>query len=190
MSRAAPATVLVLEPIPENLLREPVDYLFAEHYRQRQVLAALDDFLDRAYFERELTPEWQDVLGTVVGYLEVEFPLHIADEDMDVFPALRRACEGDAGTAAVLQQLSNEHKDEPAELKALIGGLKQLLVGAKLPDSVAYLNRTLRFVEMQRHHLIWENNVVLPLARRKLSTEEMQKIGTRMAKRRNLSIPD
>ena len=72
----------------------------------------------------------------------------------------------------------------------MIGGLKQLLVGAKLPDSMTYLHRSLRFVEMQRHHLIWENNVVLPLARRRLGAEEMQQIGARMAKRRNLSIPD
>ena len=32
-----------IEAIPENLFREPIDYLYADHYRQRVVCGYLDE---------------------------------------------------------------------------------------------------------------------------------------------------
>jgi len=189
MSGSVATPVLVLEPIPENLLREPIDYLFAEHYRQRQVLDALEGFFGEAYFERDLTGPWRAVVATVVGYLENEFALHIGDEESDLFSVLRDRCAGDDSCTAVLRQLAAEHQDEPVELRALVAGLKQLLAGRKPADSMGFLNRALRFIQAQRHHLIWENNVVLPMARKHLTEEDLQQIGRHMAQRHGVAFP-
>jgi hemerythrin-like domain-containing protein len=44
-------------------------------------------------------------------------------------------------------------------------------------------------VETQRRHIVWENNIILPLARRRFSVEDMEEIGRDMAARRGLEYP-
>ncbi|MBT6984731.1 MAG: hypothetical protein HN956_10320 [Rhodospirillaceae bacterium] len=46
-----------------------------------------------------------------------------------------------------------------------------------------------RFVNTQRRHIIWENNIVLPLARRYLEAKDMESIGRGMAARRSIDYP-
>lgn len=189
MSRSAALPTLVLEPIPENLFREPIEYIFADHYRQRVMLNAFGEFLNHGYFRRQHDDAERAELTAIVSYLDNDFPLHIADEDDGLFAVLRERCQGDASCKAILRQLADEHADEAAGVAGLADGLRLVLAGRPVANSMQFMQRALRFVETQRRHLLWENNVVLPLARERLDAADLERIGRTMAARRGTGYP-
>jgi hemerythrin-like domain-containing protein len=59
------------------------------------------------------------------------------------------------------------------------------------PDSLPSLSRlATAFTATMRSHLAWEERVILPLARRRLSTAQAEAIGRRMAARRGVAYPE
>ncbi len=181
---------LVLELIPENLLREPIEYIFADHYRMRQIIATMDRFLVEGIYAQPPTNDDLIADMTVIeAYLRNELPPHIADEEEDLFPCLERRSPGDNETKQILATLHQEHEEDFALLPPLIDGHADLLAGRPVAERELFETSVVRFVETQRRHVIWENNIVLPLARRRLSAEDMEKIGRDMAARRGLEYP-
>ncbi|MDP6690670.1 MAG: hemerythrin domain-containing protein, partial [Alphaproteobacteria bacterium] len=181
---------LVLELIPENLLREPIEYIFADHYRMRQVMATMDRFLSEGIYAQPPTDD--DVkadMAVIRDYLRDELPPHIADEEEDLFPCLERNSPGDSDTKQILATLHQEHEEDFALLPPLIAGHDDLLAGKPVAKRDLFETSVIRFVETQRRHIIWENNIVLPLARRRLSAEDMEQTGRDMAARRGLEYP-
>jgi hypothetical protein len=75
-----------IEPLPENLFREPVDCLYADHFRLR----AICDQLERLALD-EVRGSVCKVARACIDYLERDLPLHIADEE-DLLPLLRSRC--------------------------------------------------------------------------------------------------
>ena len=64
-----------------------IQFIYAEHDRQRIACAALDrlaDNLDAA--------DACDNAAFVLDHLETALPLHIADEEQNLFPLLRERC--------------------------------------------------------------------------------------------------
>ena len=182
---------LVLELIPENLLREPIEYIFADHYRMRQIIATMDRFLIEGIYAQ--APVDDDVIAdmaVIEAYLRTELPPHIADEEEDLFPCLQRRSPGDHEMRQILDTLHQEHEEDFALLPSLIAGHEDLLAARPVAARELFETSVVRFVETQRRHVIWENNIVLPLARRRLSAEDMEKIGRKMAARRGLENPD
>jgi len=190
MGRPAAQANLILEEIPENLLKEPIEYLFADHYRQRLMLNALDDFLNRGYFRRKRSPVDKEAVSAIVRYLDNDFPLHVLDEEDGLFPLLRARCRDDEGSVAVLRQLAREHADDHSDVAVVLDGLKRALGDRRVADTWAFMRHGLHFVETQRRHLTWENNVVLPLARTRLTCEDLRQLGQGMAERRHVRFPD
>ncbi|MGB8274277.1 MAG: hemerythrin domain-containing protein [Alphaproteobacteria bacterium] len=174
----------LLDRIPDNLLREPIDFLYAEHYRQLVVCDLIDDLALAGNRSKD-----SHTAGAVLDYLEHDLCHHIADEEEDLFPALRRL-DPNEGIAAVLDLLSQEHAAEQIRGSAVIGALRlsPALEGASMDSSEAQI--LFAFAEGQRRHLAWENGIVLPLARRMLSREDLQRIGRRMARRRRIDYPE
>jgi hemerythrin-like domain-containing protein len=189
MGRSTDRAGLITEPIPENLFREPIDYLFADHYRQRLMLNALDDFLNHGYFRRKRDPVDREALAAIVQYLRRDFPLHVADEEEGLFPLLVARCRDDEGAVSVLRQLTREHADDHEEVQTLLGDLEQVLDDKRVADTWAFMRRAMHFVETQRRHLAWENNVVLPLARGQLTEPDLAELGQGMAVRRGAKLP-
>jgi hemerythrin-like domain-containing protein len=181
---------LVLELIPENLLREPIEYIFADHYRMRQIIATMDRFLTEGIYAQ---PPMDDAIiadmTVIQAYLRDELPPHIADEEEDLFPCLEQRSQNDSDTKQILATLHQEHEEDFALLPPLIAGHGDLLAGREVAARELFETSVVRFVETQRRHVIWENNIVLPLARRRLSTEDMEKIGRDMAARRGIEYP-
>jgi hemerythrin-like domain-containing protein len=46
------------------------------------------------------------------------------------------------------------------------------------------------FSENQRQHVTWEERVLLPLARQRLTPEDLEEIGRNMAARRGMTNPN
>ena len=189
MSRLRKREPLSLEPILENLLREPIEYIFADHYRLRQVIATMDRFLSEGDFVLPLAADSGPDMAIIRDYLVDELHIHIADEEEDLFPYLEQRCQGDGETKQILATLRQEHVEDFALLPPVTAGLDSLLAGRAVCGRELFEPSAARFVETQRRHIIWENNIVLPLARRHLSTDDMAIMGHNMATRRNIEYP-
>lgn len=173
-----------LDPIPENLLREPVEYIYADHFRQRCLCVMLDDLMANPT-DSDVTEKAKAVLD----YVERDLPLHIADEEQTLFPIMRKRCLPEDRIEQVLELLSDEHERDETLASALVAGLKRVAAGTASPSWDAFWRVATAFSETQRRHLSWENAVVLPLARRRLSVADMVALGQEMAARRLLVYP-
>jgi hemerythrin-like domain-containing protein len=174
-----------IEAIPENLFREPIDYLYADHFRQRVVCKFLDDIAQDP--EAGRVPELAVI---VLDYLMQDLPQHIADEEKDLFPRLRTRCKPEDQVERVLLLLSEEHARDQDVLLALPAGLRSLIAGRPLQRPELFVQAASTFAECQRRHLAWEEGVILPLARKRLGPEDLAGLGRSMAARRGVTYPE
>lgn len=185
MARSESSLKTDIEPIPENLFRAPIDYLYAEHFRQQVVCNVLDDIA-----EDPTRSDAAHQAARVLSYLEHELPQHIADEEKDFLPLLRERCAPADRADRVLRLLSEEH-DRDQDLSAvLVSGLRSLAAGKAPPRPEAFVRSATAFAELQRRHLAWEDELILPLARERLTADDLQAIGRRMAARRGADYPE
>jgi iron-sulfur cluster repair protein YtfE (RIC family) len=77
------ALATLAAPPPAEHLASPLDYIFAEHFRQRTLCWMIDRIAD----ERERDEE---CISAVLRFLREDFGAHIIDEEEDLFPLLRR----------------------------------------------------------------------------------------------------
>lgn len=98
---------------------------------------------------------------------------HTTFEEQALFPVLRRYGRSHPELAACIAQLASEHVTDVAFDQELIDTLIGLARGGSPtnPNMVGYLLRS-HFVPMRRH-VLWENALLIPAARRLLSTEEI-----------------
>lgn len=175
----------LLEHIPDNLLREPVDFLYAEHYRQLVLCDLIDELaLGGAARGSASTRE------AVIGYLRRDLPQHMIDEEQDLFPRLRCRLRPEDGAEAILDLLSEKNQTELRRATAVIQLLRRA-EPALGPGVDPWIAQSLSaFAEGQRRRLAWENGFILPLARRRLTRADLALIGHNMARRRDIDFPE
>ncbi len=173
-----------IEDIPTALLREPLDWFFAEHYRQRQLCLLIDEIARRTVFEAS-------AIQRVVAFLRSDLPLHVIDEEEDLFPLLRRRALPEDELEDALGILSADHKADmtkAAEVRALLQKcLEENVAPAMVSDGRRILSE---FAAQERRHLALENAVVLPIARLRLSPEDLRGLGDRLAARRGILLEE
>jgi hemerythrin-like domain-containing protein len=168
---------------PEGFLR-PLDLLRHEHDRQERVCAELESFAGAPGPESE--PRH---LPWLLAYLNEELPRHTRDEEEDLFPMLRARCLPQDGIAEVLAQLSREHALD-GDLAGFIRADLEAVVGGHTRSPPLRLSINARaFAETQRRHIGWENRLVLPLARKRLTGPDLERLGRAMAARRGVPYP-
>jgi hemerythrin-like domain-containing protein len=69
----------------------------------------------------------------------------------------------------------------------MIEDLEALADGRTLSNPVRLMMNVKEFSETQRQHVTWEERVLLPLARQRLTADDLANIGRNMAKRREES---
>lgn len=171
-----------IEPLPPELVHEPLTMLFAEHYRHRQLCKLIDRVGTATILLRD---EAQEILD----FLRHDMPLHIIDEEDDLFPLLRRRCQPADELDAVLGALSAEHRDDLEQSRTLTRALEQ----AMSDDQAPARDRTTRrlftdYAQHERRHIALENAVVLPIARLRLSATDLRSLSTRLAARRGILL--
>lgn len=183
MCAPEPNGIFRIEPMPENLYREPIDFFYADHFRQRQVCNALDEIA--------AGPEGSaDAARLILGFLKRDLKHHIADEEEDLFPRLRARCRSDDRLQDAIDLLMSEHAKEQDMALEILAGLERVAGGLRLEDAAAFAEVALRFTENERRHLFWENAYILPLARRRLTSDDLRAMGRSMAERRGARFPD
>lgn len=157
----------------------PIDFIAIEHEHQLAVCAVLDRLLrNPRHGAQPATVE------TIRDYLLHDLPMHIADEEEDLFPLLRRRCPESDDVEGIFAILHQEHKIDGRLNKVVSDDLEFIVSGRAFLDPARFLMNLFAFVETQRRHLAWENSVVLPRARRYLTIEDCTSLGRRMAARR------
>lgn len=167
-----------IEAVPEELLADPLNFFFAEHYRHRQLCKAIDDLAAATFFDGERISE-------IVAFLRYEAPVHIIDEEEDLFPLLRRRCLPEDDVEGVLGVLSAEHKVDGVLGVQVRDYLEACLEQHTAPGADLSRRKDLKaFASQERRHLALENAVVLPIARLRLSDEDLRGLSRRLAARR------
>jgi hemerythrin-like domain-containing protein len=179
-NRQGPST----ESLPENLFREPIDCLYAEHFRLQTVCDRLDQLASE-----NVTDGVRQVAHAIIAYLEQELPRHIADEE-DLLPLLRTRCEPADNIDVALAALDDEHRNEAHLCKALLPQLQRFAAEPPREELAEIRGQLSAIAGRIRHHLAREEHVILPLARRRLLPSDMCAIGRRMAARRGIAYPE
>ena len=164
----------------------PLDFIETEHDRQR----VFCDRLMKLANERNLEAVIEEA-ETILAFITEELPLHHKDEETDLIRLLRCRRQPDDDIETVLATLAWEHTmerfltfDLRLDLKALVSGKQNV------DDSLVVFKDLRTFAESQRRHLAWEENVVLPLARKRLTPEDLAEMGRNMVTRRAISAID
>ncbi len=188
MKKQEETEVLALEALgnapPSAQLAEPLDYIFAEHFRQRVLCNALDEIADQERPDRQM-------IEAVLRFLRVDFAPHMLDEEHDLFPMLRRRAEPEDRIDDVIGQLTQEHAADRLDAKLITEGLAKVLAGKAVTGVETSLAKLLhRFAENERNHLTLENAIILPLARIRLTADDMRNLAQRMAARRGVDLKE
>ncbi len=188
MKKQEETEVLALEALgnapPSSQLAEPLDYIFAEHFRQRVLCNMLDEIAGQ---ER---PDRQEI-EAVLRFLRVDFAPHMQDEEHDLFPMLRRRAEPEDRIDDVIGQLTQEHAADRLDAKLITEGLAKALDGKVETGPTSSLAKLLhRFAENERNHLTLENAIILPLARIRLTADDIRNLAHRMAARRGIELQE
>lgn len=175
-------TCTELEDMPTDLFATPLDWFFAEHYRHRQLCQLVDEVAAATVFDGER-------ISRIVDFLRHDLPLHIIDEEEDLFPLLRRRCLPEDDLEPVLGMLSAEHRSDEDTARTVRTHLEASLDRQVAPGLDPAKKRAMTdFAAQERRHLGLENAVVLPIARLRLSAEDLAGLGRRLAARRGVLL--
>jgi hemerythrin-like domain-containing protein len=174
---AAPITVAGLAPPRFALLDDPLEYILADHLRQRVLCAGLRRFADDGFAERSQA-------DAAIGFMEHDLVRHHEDEDENLFPILRRRALAEDDLGVALARLGDDHRrglrmaaDIVTALAAEPGQPKQ-----RLDVQARELMRA--YAASEHRHLAVENAVVLPLARIRLTRADLKALSRAMKHRR------
>lgn len=165
-----------LSPTDFTLLKDPLDFIAEDHLREREVCAALDRMADGD------TAALQDV-SCALAFLRDELPLHLADEEEDLFPLMRRSCLPEDEIERVITRLLVDHQHAASDTPEVVAVLTELMSRSASTQERQLLSR---FSSYARRHLILENAVILPIARLRLGENDLESLRLRMRQRRGI----
>lgn len=178
---AAPRHPGGIERSPPALLKEPLEFLFAEHYRHRQMCKILEYLAVEPAFDASLIAATDD-------FIRYDLALHVIDEEEDLFPLLRRRCEPDDDIEDVLGRLSADHALDQ-QLAQAVRSIFALALERRTPPSAlpGGAEALLKLAKQEKGHMALENAVVMPLARRRLTVDDLEALSLRLAARRGVA---
>ena len=150
---------------------DPIERIAAEHAVQLELCDALEFIADGLpdRIDRRLIRE-------VTGVLTHGVLGHFRFEENVLFPLLRERAGGDPSLVCALEQLEKEHgrdEDISHELAEELR-LVEEQGRARNAEMLGYMLRG--YFEGQRRHIEWENALILPLARKVLSKDDLKEL--------------
>lgn len=155
--------------VPEDSSRHILDWLSSEHEQQEELCLILEEIADalpgpvdrlRAKYSRNA--------------LRTDIPRYIAIQERYLFPLMRRRAKTKDNIDALIQRITIANSadeglcyDTADQLEAAIATGRP-----KKPDMLAYMLRGL--FEGRRRHIEWEHAVMIPLARKRLKTDDLR----------------
>ena len=167
-------------PAPD--FTSPLDMLHACHDRIMDQCSTLQKLMQHLPMHGCDTPA-QQAAQAILRYFDTAGQFHHQDEEVDLFPLLSTAQNADADE--LMKQLLSEHQ----AMDALWANLRiqlQVIADGKSTE----LDRKIvgDFSLAYGRHVMLENMKLLPLAARLLNEQQLQQMGTNMAKRRGVTL--
>jgi len=159
-------------------LGNPLDFIHDDHMREREICTMIDRLVAVGDPER-------DQANLVLSFLRKQLPLHLEDEEQDLFPLLRRRCKPEDEIDLALKRLATDHvkaDDRTPEVVAILERLEDGDRDIGEPARSAMADYALH----ARHHLILEDAIILPFARLRLTAGDLETLLRRMLARRGL----
>ena len=167
-----------LMPTDPALLGNPLVFIHEDHLREREICTVLDRIAGAP------VPDRNDVDGAL-AFLRNELPLHLEDEEQDLFPLLKRRCGQEDEIDKVIARLESDHQHADIDTPEVVHILGTLAPGAPaLSDAGRSALRD--YAAHARRHLILENAIILPFARVRLTADDLQTLRLRMQARRGI----
>jgi hemerythrin-like domain-containing protein len=123
-------------------------------------------------------------VASLLPALRRDLSVHVDDEERGLFPLLRRRARMEDNLESILVQLTEEHAADLEYAEELIAHLEEVgrLRRVPNPDMLGYMLRG--FFQAQRRHLMWEDAVLLPLARLRLTAADLKELAAVMLENR------
>lgn len=135
--------------------------------------------------EERLEP-FEDSASELLGFFCQDLVHHHKDEEEDLFPTLRKRCRPQDGADQILAELVRDHATESFLMRDIVADLHRVVARQDLEAPNRFFMSLRLFAEGQQRHISWENDVVLPLARMRLTDIDLEALGRSMAARRGL----
>lgn len=170
-------------PLGDRVLPDPLDNFAEEHLRLREICARLDALVAAA-------PEPDRATATdALTHLQTALPRHVRDEEEDLFPLLRLRSQEDEEINDTLDRLAAEHV-QSARLRRQVCAALERAIGSDTTVTPQEAAAVTAFAAQERRHLIVENAIVLPLARVRLTPQDLETLRRRMLQRRRAAAQE
>ena len=170
-----------LAPPPLKLLDRPLDYLLADHFRQRSLCAELRKIVDTRRAGR-------GVADAVAAFLMTALKRHHDDLEDALFPALRPRVRPEDGMGTILAQLIEDHRHTESMCEDIVDALAGDATADPVEISQAIAELMLAFADNVQRHLAVENGIVMVIARKRLAADDLKVISQRMKLRRGIAV--
>lgn len=157
----------------------PLDFIAEDHMREREVCAWIDKLVAAA-------PVAGADIRRMLTFLTEHLPQHLLDEEVDLFPMMLQRCEPEDEIDKVIDKLLLDHAHASADAPGIVAILTAFAeTPARLSDHDC--QQMAAFAHHSRRHLILENAIILPIARARLTPEDLATMKSHMLERRGLS---
>jgi len=153
----------------------PLDQIEFEHTQQLQLLAIFDR-ITTSDDSRDMARSAPEVLT----FLTQDLARHMEYEESALFPILKQRCRLSDDIELILNQLSYEHGLDRDLVDFLVTDLERISHGHHGSIPARFHINARAFIETQRRHIQWENRIVLPLARKRLTYSDLADLSKRM----------
>jgi hemerythrin-like domain-containing protein len=178
-----PASAPETKSEKSSFARNPLDMIAHDHMVQVQLCDAMEKIADGL-------PDDVDrrLCAQVASCLQYDLPLHHHDEETGLFPLLRTRARPEDGIESILDRLAGEHVSDTDFAGEIAESLDLLGRGDKIsnPEMVGYMLRG--FFERYRRHVHWENTLVMPLARLRLTPADLDQLARQMDRNRAATL--
>ncbi len=159
--------------------RDPLDVIASAHETQVQMCDAMERIADGLPDEVD-----RRLCAQVAACLQFDLPLHHHDEETALFPLLRHRARPEDGLDEILERLAQEHSSDNDFASEIAEALETLSQGGRPanPEMLGYMLRG--FFERYRRHVHWENTLVMPLARLRLTRDDLAALQASMNQNR------
>jgi iron-sulfur cluster repair protein YtfE (RIC family) len=129
------------------------------------------------------------LIASTDDFIRYDLALHVIDEEEDLFPLLRRRCSEEDDIEDVLGRLSADHALDQELARVVRTLFAQSLEGRVAPSALTGGPRALlQLARQEKSHMALENAVVMPLARRRLTPDDLEALSLRLAARRGVAL--
>jgi hemerythrin-like domain-containing protein len=162
---------------------DPLRFFLAEHQRHRQFCRVLNETASTKVFD-------EPRLRRIIAFLRHDMALHFTDEEQDLFPLLRLRATPEDDIDLVLERLSAEHGTDLDVARNVRAALEACIASRQAPGLQPDVKRALEdMASKELQHLALENAVVLPIARLRLTANDLTEMASRLAARRTPKSP-